>query len=150
MRGVYTQSILMQLALARKEGLFNGSIIASSSFYSGSKLGCNYFHTWFNTWRHWHTQYMHTPRLLCIHIHRQMKWSWHAYTSYSVTRFFLKQRSRMATIRSHQCWHLHRIPKQQIETRCVWRLMCWLWMCHPKGGQLCLPAVLQSHLAALY
>lgn len=48
----YTQSILMQLALARKDELFNGSIIASSSFYTGSFQGCNYFHPWFSTWCH--------------------------------------------------------------------------------------------------
>lgn len=51
-----TQSILMQLALARKDELFNGSIIVSSSFYTGSFQGCNYFHTWFNSRCHRHVQ----------------------------------------------------------------------------------------------
>lgn len=51
----YTQSILMQLALARKDELFNGSIIASSSFYTGSSQGYNYSWTWFSRW-HWHVQ----------------------------------------------------------------------------------------------
>lgn len=52
----------MQLALARKDELFNGGIIASSSFYTGSFRGCNYFRTWFSTWRRWHIQYVCAPR----------------------------------------------------------------------------------------
>lgn len=52
----------MQLALARKDELFNGGIIASSSFYTGSFWGCNYFRTRFSTWRRWHIQYVFAPR----------------------------------------------------------------------------------------
>lgn len=52
----------MQLALARKDELFNGGIIASSSFYTGSFRGCNYFRTRFSTWRRWHIQYVCAPR----------------------------------------------------------------------------------------
>lgn len=52
----------MQLALARKDELFNGSIIASSSFYTGSSQGYNYSWTWFISWWHWHVQRVRSHR----------------------------------------------------------------------------------------
>lgn len=148
----YTQSILMQLALARKDELFNGSIIASSSFYTGSFQGCNYFHTWFNTWHHWHKHYAHIRKRSCRHIHTHME-ARRPTIHHTIMQFYLiiqARKVKLPRIRFDQWWHSRRIPKQQTQMHRVWRLMGWLQMSHPEGGQLCLPAFLPSHLAALY
>lgn len=146
----YTQSILMQLALARKDELFNGSIIASSSFYTGSFQGCNYFHTWFNTWHHWHIQYVHTLTHSCRHIRSLIDLGWH-----SIYHTILPDYSK---------WTKKRIGQHQVSSALAFAqnsqaadrdvagleidgltLDASAW-----GGKLCLPVVLQSCLAALY
>lgn len=114
----YTQSILMQLAHARKDELFNGSIIASSSFYTGSFQGCNYFHTWFNSQHHRHIQYAHMPRLSRRHTHNHMELSWQV-IHHTITQFYLIIQSRkvkLPHIRFYQCLHSFWIPKQRPQT----------------------------------
>lgn len=147
----YTQSILMQLALARKDELFNGSIIASSSFYTGSFQGCNYFHTWFNSRCRRHIQYAHIPRPSWRHMHNHMELSWQV-IHHTITQFCLIIQSgkvKLLRIRFHQCLHSYWIPKQRLQTLRGLEIDGLALDVSPWGGQVCLFAVLQSHLVAL-
>lgn len=149
----YTQSILMQLALARKDELFNGSVIASSSFFTlvHSRDVITFIHGL--THGITDTNIMYTYGSAHADTYTFI-WSWmvQQFITQSVQFYLIIQtrRVKLPSIRFHQRWHSRRIPKQQTQTHRVWRLMGLTSDVSPWGGQLCLPAFLPSHLAALY